>query len=187
MIKLKTMETKNKEILQIKAIDEKSISFYASAFNVIDGHNDITHKGTFVETKKKFEDGKHSIDLRIEHKETFATIGSITELEIDEIGLVCKANFSNSPIGKKAHEQALKMFETKKEDLLFSIGYMTLKESKTVIEGKNVRSLDNVELGEVSIVENPSNKEAKVLEVKTEEPNLEAERLKLILLNELNL
>lgn len=167
--------------LEIKHLEEGHIIFYASVFGVVDTHNDVTHKGTFVETKKNFEEGNHSIDLRIEHKQTFKTIGSVVEMEIDEHGLKCKAVFHDTPIGRKAHKIAKEVFETKAESILFSIGFVTLDSSEEIIEGKKVRSLDNVELGEVSVVEKPSNIEAKVLEVKQmseEEAIAEEVRLK---------
>jgi len=161
--------------LEIKTMNEGHISFYASVFGVVDSDGDMTHKGTFVETKRKFEEGEISVDLRLEHKATFKTVGTITEMEIDDHGLKCKAVFTDSPIGRKVHKIAKDVFETKSQDILFSIGFVAIGESTEIIEGKSVRSLDNVLLGEVSIVEKPSNPEAKVLEVKNE---VESEKTK---------
>lgn len=164
------MKLKNNEFktLEIKAMKTGEISFYASVFDVEDSHGDMTHKGTFVETKKKFDAGEISVDLRLEHKTAFKTVGAVTEMEIDDHGLKCKAVFIDSPIGRKVHSIAKNVFETKSQEILFSIGFITLKDSQKQLEGKTVRSLDDVLLGEVSIVEKPSNVHAKVLEVKAE-------------------
>tara|TARA_R110002167_G_scaffold307830_1_gene512405 strand:- start:88 stop:624 length:537 start_codon:yes stop_codon:yes gene_type:complete len=177
------MKKSNKQNFEIKAIEGGSISFYASAFGVVDSHKDITHKGTFIHTIEEFNAGNVSVDLRLEHKSTFKTVGSIIEMEIDEVGLICKAIFHDNPIGRKVHKIAKEAFETKSEEILFSIGFVTLEESDIEVKGEKVRSIDSLLLGEVSIVEKPSNKEAKVIEVKNE---VKGSNLRAILIQELN-
>lgn len=159
------MSTQVNKKIEFKEFGGESfdLSFYASVFDVIDSHSDITTKDTFVKTIERFKEGYHSIDLRIEHESTFKTIGSITGLEIDEKGLVCYAKFHETPIGEKMHALCKEVYNEGKGEMSFSIGFITLRDS---FREDGVRVLDDVELGEVSIVDYPSNPEAKIIEVK---------------------
>lgn len=142
----------------LKSLEENGeISGYASVFRVIDGYGDSVEKGAFVNSVRKFKNGKKP-KLLWQHNENFP-IGVITDIHEDDYGLFIKAQLLfEIPKAKEVYA----LLKNKALDG-FSIGYKV----KDEYFDNNVHRLTDIELLEVSVVTFPACEKAIVTGVKT--------------------
>lgn len=169
------------ELLEIKLDDQEPGTFsgYGSTFGNVDKVNDVCQVGCFGESLKAHQSKGTMPSMLWMHDQT-APIGEWVEMKEDGKGLRVKGKLwigRGIPEAEKAYS-VLKSNQVKG----LSIGYKTNKWSWNA-DKQGVRNLEQVELGEVSVVGfNPANPKALVQSVKGEEStdHLVAEALKSI-------
>ena len=134
---------------EIKATEEGSIEGYGSVFGDLDSYQDIVSKGAFKRT------------LLWQHN-TDQPIGVWTDMYEDDRGLVVKGQLADTQLGREAHT-LMKMGALSG----LSIGYRTVKYKMDNESG--VRTLQDVDLFEVSPVTFPALDSARVSAVKSAE------------------
>ncbi|MFI3249244.1 MAG: HK97 family phage prohead protease [Rikenellaceae bacterium] len=131
------------------------ISFYASIFGNIDSYNDVVKMGAYKDTLANDFD---RMQLHYNHNGYDLPIGVISEAYEDAKGLFMRATISPTTQGKDimilVEDGALKEF---------SIGYETIASHEEIVEGQQVRSLDQIKLYETSIVNRAANAEATIV------------------------
>lgn len=133
--------------------DNLFIEGYAAKFGNVDSYNDIIQQGAFALFLTS-EDAKR---VRLCYQHDFdKVIGVIESMSEDEQGLMFRAKISNTTLGKDV--------ATLLEDGAineFSIGYRTVKSSMD--NDKNIRTLQDVYLYEISPVTRAANEQATLL------------------------
>jgi HK97 family phage prohead protease len=155
--------------LSVKDIDETSrkVSFYLSAFDLMDSDNDIIRKGAF--TKSINERGPVSNSNRkiafLRYHNWEMPIGKFLELSEDSKGLYAVAELGSSTLG----EDALHDY---KDGIIreHSIGFQYVKDKISFIEDKNIEAggyfdIAEVKLWEGSAVTFGANEHTNVVEV----------------------
>lgn len=150
--------------LSLKSIEENgTFSGYASVFNIIDEQDDIILPGAFTETILK-KAGRIKLLWQHQHDEP---IGNILEINENKVGLYIVANLL---LDLQKAREAYVMLKSGTIDSL-SIGYVPLQYD--IDQKTGVRSLNKVDLWEVSLVTFPANSHSRVINVKAkEETNL---------------
>lgn len=151
-----SIEVKTAE-LDIKSINEKGeFEGYASVFGVLDSHNDIVVKNAF--------EGVNVSNVKMLMEHTGEPVGKYTEIYEDDKGLFVKGKlYINKNIDRA--DMTYNLLKNGKLKSL-SIGYRPLKYTIEYENKKYIRYLKSIELGEISIVSNPSNKEAIITDYK---------------------
>lgn len=162
-------------LIEVKgdALQGYRISGYAAVFGNEDTHGDIIVKGAFTSTlaKWKADSQLSKIVLMTRHNmdKRYLPIGLITELTQDDKGLWLEAeltpNLSEAEYWKARLEQG--------DFVGLSVGYFV--DDSEVIDG--IRYLYALDLLEVSLVDEPSNSEAYVAEIKSKETPLESDEV----------
>lgn len=141
--------------------DNLYIEGYAAKFGNVDSYNDIIQQGAFA-TFLTSEDAKR---VRLCYQHDFDNvIGVIESMSEDEHGLMFRAKISNTTLGKDV--------ATLLEDGAineFSIGYRTVKSSMD--NDKNIRTLQDVYLYEISPVTRAANEKATLQASERKEEN----------------
>ena len=135
--------------------DESGLKFsgYASVFNGVDSYNDTIIKGAYAGT---LQDREREIKMRWNH--IGPVIGKWTEIKEDDTGLLVAGELT--PGHSLANDVAASMKHGAVDGM--SIGYyVTDSEQK----GK-IRELKEIELIEISVVEEPADNSARVSELK---------------------
>ena len=135
--------------------DESGLKFsgYASVFNGVDSYNDTIIKGAYAGT---LQDREREIKMRWNH--VGPVIGKWTEIKEDDTGLLVAGELT--PGHSLANDVAASMKHGAVDGM--SIGYyVTDSEQK----GK-IRELKEIELIEISVVEEPADNSARVSELK---------------------
>ncbi len=135
--------------------DETGLKFsgYASVFNGVDSYNDTIIKGAYAGT---LQDREREIKMRWNH--IGPVIGKWTEIKEDDTGLLVAGELT--PGHSLANDVAASMKHGAVDGM--SIGYyVTDSEQK----GK-IRELKEIELIEISVVEEPADNSARVSELK---------------------
>ena len=140
---------------------------YASVFGVLDYHNDIVVDGAFTETMKAFKKSGSTMPLLWQHN-TGQPVGVINSMRQDEKGLLVSGVFADTEAGRDAREY-LRLKAVQK----MSIGYRVKKASYD--DKKGIRYIEEIELGEVSLVTFPANEKATITSVKADLPKTERE------------
>lgn len=147
------------KLLQTKLTDVKfdesglKFSGYASVFNGVDSYNDTIIKGAYAGT---LQDREREIKMRWNH--IGPVIGKWTEIKEDDTGLLVAGELT--PGHSLANDVAASMKHGAVDGM--SIGYyVTDSEQK----GK-IRELKEIELIEISVVEEPADNSARVSELK---------------------
>jgi HK97 family phage prohead protease len=153
---------------------------YASAFNGVDLVNDKILPGAYDEEISKFTEGKKT-RVNYEHDKSIVLAEYLDNIMVDDNGLLVEWSFSEEAkqlypdiwnwAVKKAQEGGLSMsigFEVL-DSLLGEERHILKKERKAYDEIKKL-ALDHI-----AITENPVDRKAVVLEVKSNEPNLNIE------------
>lgn len=135
--------------------DQRVVEGYASVFGNVDSYGDIVEKGAFSKTLQEKNRGR-KVKFLWQH-DPYNPIG-VPELQEDSKGLRFKAMFADTQKANEAYNLA-KMGAIDG----VSIGYRTIK-AKDNEDG--TRSLQEVELLEISLVTFEANTQAKVTDVK---------------------
>lgn len=139
-------------VCEIKAMeDDNIIEGYGAFFNNVDSHREKIQRGAFAKTIKE---NKNRIKYLWQH-DMREPIGKILEIYEDEKGLYLKAKISETDTGKKAMQLV-------RDGILneMSIGFETIKDDYET--QKNIRTLKEIKLYEVSLVTLASNPMAQV-------------------------
>ncbi len=154
--------------LEIKSLNKKGFfSGYASVFGVIDNHDDIILEGAFSDLTKNAGE----IKLLWQHRAD-EPIGIFTHIEEDDNGLYVEGQLLLEI------ERAREAYALLKSGALkgLSIGFRVT--DFEIDDETEVRVIKKAELFEISLVTFPANDSAKILSVKSDEP--EAELLSLL-------
>jgi HK97 family phage prohead protease len=146
--------------LEIKDVsDEGVISGYASVFGEVDSYRDVVAKGAFARSLTEWNKKKISPPMLWMHDSRLPR-GVWNNVKEDDRGLVVTGNLAmKTPAGAEAYE-LLKMGAVTG----LSIGYRTVK--STTDNKKNLRTLTDLDLFEVSLVTFPANDSARIRLVK---------------------
>lgn len=145
----------------IKTEQEGIFSGYASTFGNVDNGNDIVAKGAF--TKSLAERPANKIKLLSQHK-TDEPIGVFTEVFEDSKGLFVKGQLA---LGTQKGRETYELMKMGAIDGM-SIGFRANPEKQTYNESKRTRTLNEVQLLEISLVTFPMNERATVQSIKGE-------------------
>lgn len=143
--------------------EENVLEGYASTFGNVDLGLDVVERGAFRKTvRERVPAGQ--VKLLLDHMPTAAAVlGTVVEAKEDARGLYIKAKLSSAP---DAQAVRTKLLEGHLDRM--SIGYRPVRWSyKADEDGRQVRHLEEVMLGEVSVVAFPMNPEAAVRRVKS--------------------
>ena len=143
----------------IKTEQEGVFSGYASTFGNVDNGNDIVAKGAF--TKSLAERPATKVKLLSQHK-TDEPIGIFTEMFEDSKGLFVKGRLA---LGTQKGRETYELMKMGAIDGM-SIGFRANPEKQTYNESKRTRTLNEVQLLEISLVTFPMNERATVQSVK---------------------
>lgn len=159
---LKTAKYERKSFgWETKAISEAGqFTGYGSVFGVLDSYDEIVAPGAFMDTLSGLKQTGRTLPVLWQHA-TNDPIGNWPNLEEDVVGLQGQGDLWLGVAANAAVAQ--KGMQTKSVTGL-SIGYYVLK--STYDEPSGIRTLNAVELLEVSVVTNPSNSAARVNAVK---------------------
>ncbi len=152
-----TLERKHFVIEELKAVEAdgaRKISGYGSVFGNVDSYGDIVVPGAFAESIKARKPAmlwQHRTDM---------IPGVWDVIEEQKKGLYLEGTIADTPLGNEAYTLA-KMGALSG----LSIGFSTKKYS--IDSKKNTRSLEEVELFEVSLVTFPANPKATITGVKS--------------------
>lgn len=140
--------------------DAGLVSGYASLFGrPADAVQDVIAAGAFRSTLATHDSAGTMPEMLREHKG--APVGNWLDIEEDELGLRVKGRIDlSTPEGRDAYEAV----RTGKIDGL-SIGYYALKSDRG---SDGVRTLQQIDLREISLVRRPASSRARVLSVKAE-------------------
>ena len=153
------METKslNIESVEFKFDDEKKgvFSGYASVFNGVDSYGDTITAGAYKKTLKKRD---RPVAMRWDHYGD--VIGKWTAIAEDEKGLYVEGELT------PGHSVAENVYASLKHGAIsgLSIGYRPVKFTET---GDGLRELKEIELIEISVVEEPADLAAQVGNIKS--------------------
>lgn len=151
--------------------DEGCITGYGSVFGNVDSHRDVVAKGAF---KSSLADAKNGMwpAMLLQHgqgdeAESKMPIGVWTSIEEDDTGLLMEGKLClDTQRGREAHA-LIKMTPRPALNGL-SIGYRAKDFTLGSKHDKARRTLNAVDLVEVSLVTSPSNHKATILSVKSE-------------------
>lgn len=132
------------------------IDGYASVFGIRDLGGDITVKGCFANSIKHY--CTSNIKFCYLHDQT-KIIADIISLEEDDIGLRVKATLRKT---NRLYERIVCLLDQHWDTYGLSIGFRTINSYRE----DNLRFLTEVDLREISLVEFPMLRAAKILEVK---------------------
>lgn len=159
--------------LEVAESTDGEIVAYLTTFNNPDSVGDIIAPGALDEFVKSFDPDVTKLPMLYEH-DTKSVIGEWKTLEIDEVGVKGTGIlYTETTLGKDV--QAL----LKRNAVAsVSIGFKSNSFDRLSNGGKLFKT---IELFETSVVLNPSNKNAKVLYVKSEDGMIETKALKSVL------
>lgn len=149
------MKHKHLQTIDFKFEDSgRVIEGYASKFGNVDSYGDTVFKGAYEETLK---DRKRPVRMRWNHFGDI--IGKWTVLKEDDIGLYVKGELT------KGHSVAENVYSSLKHGAIdgLSIGYYATKSKENETGGED---LHEIELIEISVVEEPADLHATIEGVK---------------------
>jgi HK97 family phage prohead protease len=160
--------------VKFSASEEGVFGGYGSVFGNVDSHRDIVEKGAFSDSLAQSKQTgiwpamllMHGMGLSAEDE---LPIGVWTDMHEDDNGLYCEGKLA---LGTPRADTAYKLMKMTPRPALngLSIGYRATK-SKNHPKGSHpkgaLRTLQSVQLGEVSLVTDPSNGLARVNSVKS--------------------
>lgn len=160
---------------EIKAVsddenEDMTFSGYGAVFGNVDSYGDVIAKGAFAETLKLAKKSGVWPVMLSQHGGMFGDdatpIGIYTEIREDDTGLWVEGKLANTPRGKEAYE-LLKMKPRPAYNGL-SIGFRVKNSTEGTKPEEPRRTINSVDLLEVSLVTFPANDKARVLNVKNE-------------------
>lgn len=148
-------------IAEMKASEEGLIEGYGSVFGDLDSYYDVVKKGAFKRTLREAKAAGRMPAMLWQHNPD-QPIGVWTEMLEDDRGLIVKGRLADTQLGREAHT-LMKMGALSG----LSIGYRTVRYSMDSETG--VRTLEDVDLFEVSPVTFPALDTARLSAVKSAE------------------
>ena len=154
-----------KKTFEVKA-ENGTITGYASTWiREPDSYGDIVAKGAFKECIEKLKAEGKVLPLLYNHdnSDLFNFIGTVIDLEEDEIGLKFEAGFDDTQEGQRARQLS-------KDGRLckFSFAYDVLDQGTVTLEdGREANELRKLNIHEVSLVLFPANPDTSVISVKS--------------------
>lgn len=149
-------------VFQTKALDEPgTFEGYGNVFGVLDSYNEIVAPGAFAESLQATKAAGRTIPVLWQHNMA-APIGVYTDVSEDNIGLKVKGQLA-VPDVQQANEALALMKMGALSDM--SIGYYVVKSSTD--EETGVRTLNQLNLVEVSLVTLGANPAAQITAVKS--------------------
>ncbi|WP_186107259.1 HK97 family phage prohead protease [Burkholderia gladioli] len=148
--------------LDVKSVDEKGdFSGYGSVFGNEDSYGEIVAPGAFSKSLEELKASGRSLPILWQH-DSYTPIGSWSGLKEDDKGLFGDGSLwlDDAPNAKIAY-RGMKA----KAITGLSIGYYVLSASYN--EKTGIRTLNELDLVEISIVTNPANTEARIEAVKS--------------------
>lgn len=134
-----------------------SLEGYASVFNTSpDSYGDVIAPGAYSKTIAALAKSGGPLPLKFEH---FDVVGKWTEVREDKRGLLVKGELT--PGHTVAENVAASLRHGAVTGL--SIGFRAIKASR---DAKGIRTLEEIDLAEVSIVANPAQTEARIAATK---------------------
>lgn len=145
--------------LKVEAGQPVRIAGWASIFNLVDNHNDVVARGAYADTLAEWKALGRMPRMLLDHQGL--PIGRWTELREETKGLWVEGELT--PGMRLAEDVAASLRHGAIDGL--SIGYRAKRYD--IAKGSGTRTLSQLHLGEVSIVGNPANVEARVTDVKS--------------------
>ncbi len=158
---------------QLSSTDGDNIEAYLTTWGNIDKVGDIIPKSALVDYVEEFNKGDIKLPMLYSHK-TESLIGIWTSLEIDDYGLIGKGEIYTE-VSLGADVRALL-----KRGALDSVS-IGFKSSDWEYNEDGTRTFNKLELVETSVVLNPANSQAAVLQVKSEDGTIDYKSLKEVL------
>lgn len=138
--------------------DPVTVEGYGSVFNTSpDSYGDVIAAGAYAKTIAAIGKAGGTLPLKFEH---FDVVGKWVEVKEDRRGLMVKGELTPGHSGA-ANVAALLRHGAVKG---LSIGFRAIKASR---DAKGVRTIEEIDLAEVSIVANPAQRQAGITAVKT--------------------
>lgn len=141
-------------------------SCYGSIFGEVDLANEVTTAQTFIESIEKFK-SRQTMPIFLWNHNEDQIIGKWLEMTIDDTGLLLKGKFNLEIEESKNRYLQLKSNEVNS----FSIGYYVHPDDITT--NGEIKTLNNVDLMEVSLVPFACNPAAMVIDVKNHNNEIE--------------
>ncbi|SAK65467.1 phage-like protein [Caballeronia pedi] len=148
--------------LDVKAVnDEGQFSGYGSVFGNVDSYGEIVAPGAFDKSLAELKSSGRALPILWQH-DSYTPIGSWSGLKEDDHGLFGDGDLwlDDAPNAKIAY-RGMKA----KAITGLSIGYYVINASYN--EKTGVRTLNELDLVEISIVTNPANSDARIEAVKS--------------------
>jgi len=165
-IKTKTVDVEPSNTTMEKS-DNGTITGYAATFiREPDSYGDVIAKGAFAESIERIKAEGKAIPLLWNHDsgDLKSYIGTVTDLEEDDHGLLFTAGFDATERAQRARELASDGRLCK-----FSFAYQILDQGTVTLEdGTEANELRKLDLYEVSLVMYPANPDTSVVEVKSD-------------------
>ena len=154
-------QTKSIDFTADSLSDTGTFSGYGSVFNVVDSWDDIVAPGAFTKSLQSLASKGRSVPILWQH-DTENPIGVWSGLKEDSVGLFGDGALwlDDAPSAKLAYKGMQSRAITG-----LSIGYIT--RSANFDENTGVRTLNELELIEISVVTNPANDEARITNFKS--------------------
>lgn len=155
------MEHKRFAFKAEKVADDGTFSGYGSVFGNVDSYKEIVAPGAFKESLLSLKSNDEVLPVLWQHNPD-EPIGGYTELAEDDHGLKVSGFLLKDSVARAAEAYALMKARIVKG---LSIGYYVRGDS--VDEKTGIRTLNSLDLREVSVVTFPANEAAQVENVKT--------------------
>lgn len=158
--------------VKVAKSDDGCITGYGSVFGNVDSHRDVVAKGAFKSSLVDAKNGGHWPAMLLQHGlgdevDSKMPVGIWTSIDEDDTGLFMEGKLAlKTQRGAEAYE-LMKMTPRPALNGL-SIGYRTKEFTLNPKTDKARRTLNAVDLVEVSLVTFPSNTKATILSVKSE-------------------
>lgn len=151
----------------------RSFSGYGAVFNNVDAYGDVIKPGAFADTLARAKSSGEWPAMMLQHgggflgtAEDMTPVGVWTAMSEDDKGLFVEGKLADTNRGRDIY--ALLKMTPRPAITGLSIGYIAKKWSVRTQPHEPKRTLDAVELLEVSLVTNPANPKARVSGVKTD-------------------
>lgn len=144
--------------------DEMTFKAYGATTGNIDNGGDVIQKGAFYDIIEDAKNGKMpKLLYQHDHKKV---VGLVTNIYEDEVGLVAEGKFINTTLGRDTHEEV-------KSGAIDSVSIGYIVKDFELDHKKGIRIIKSLsKLAEISFVTFPMNDEARVLNVKSEDGNI---------------
>jgi HK97 family phage prohead protease len=172
----KTLDTRLEIKFANTSGEEKTFTGYGAFFNNIDSYGDVIASGAFTKTLADFNGSAQMPAMLWNHDAMAMPIGVWLDIAEDAHGLKVSGQFLDTTSGNDSYILA----KTGAVSGL-SIGYIVTGFEMSVVNGKSIRTITEVQLFEISLVTFPANDLARVQSVKNQENEVNIEEIKAML------